>query len=279
MSFFEKLMKIDRRIIFLLIFVGVAIPLIVALNFELEITQPVRKVHGLVEDADDGAYILLSFDYGPSTKPEIQPMAIAILKHAFERDYKVVCSALWPMGVLMCSEAIESVKEEYPNIEYGVDYVNLGYKAGGLVTINHMGKNMRETFPTDAANNPISEISIMDNIKNLTNFDFIVGFSSGSPGLKEWVQVAHDAYGVPVAGGSTAVQVPSLSPYLNRENQLVGLLGGLKGAAEYEKLIASPGTAVKGMDAQSIAHLLIIIFITIGNIGYFVTGKYKQKRL
>jgi len=279
MEFFEKLMRIDRRIIFLLIFIGVAIPLIVAFNFRLETTQPTQEVYDLVEDANDGAYILLSFDYGPSTKPEIQPMAIAILKHAFRRNYKVVCSALWPMGVLMCAEAIESVKEEFPNIEYGVDYVNLGYKAGGLVTINHMGKNMRQTFPTDAGNKPISEIPIMDNIKNLTNFDFIVGFSSGEPGLKQWVQIGHDAFGVPVAGGSTAVQVPSLSPYLNRENQLVGLLGGLKGAAEYEKLIGSPGTAVKGMDAQSIAHLIIIIFILIGNIGYFVTGKYKEKRI
>ncbi len=279
MGFFEKLMKIDRRIIFLLIFIGVAIPLLVAFNFKLEITQPVREVYNLIEDADDGAYVLLSFDYGPSTKPEIQPMAISILKHAFERDYKVVCSALWPMGVLMCSEAIASVKKEYPDIEYGVDYVNLGYKAGGRVTITLMGKNIRKAFPTDAANKPISEIPIMNNIRNLTNFDFIVGFSSGDPGLKQWIQVGHDTFGVPVAGGSTAVQFPSLSPYLNKENQLVGLLGGLKGAAEYEKLIASPGSAIKGMDAQSIAHLVIIIFIAIGNIGYFVTGKYKEKRI
>ncbi len=206
-------------------------------------------------------------------------MAIAILKHAFERDFKVVCTALWPMGVLMCTEAIESVKKEYPNIEYGVDYANLGYKAGGRVTITLMGRNMRKVFPTDASNQPLSEIPIMDNIKNLTNFDFIVGFSAGDPGLKQWVQIGHDVYGVPVVGGSTAVQFPNLSPYLNQGNQLVGLMGGLKGAAEYEKLIASPGSAVKGMDAQSIAHLIIIIFIAIGNIGYFVTGKHKEKRL
>ncbi|MCJ7507431.1 MAG: hypothetical protein MUO85_01715, partial [candidate division Zixibacteria bacterium] len=57
--------------------------------------------------------------------------------------------------------------------------------------------------------------------------------------------------------------------------QLVGLLGGMKGAAEYEKLSKNYGRAMVGMDPQSIIHLLIIFFIVIGNIGYFVTKKSK----
>ena len=59
-------------------------------------------------------------------------------------------------------------------------------------------------------------------------------------------------------------------PYLNA-GQLEGLLGGLSGAAEYEKLIGVPGTATIGMDAQSIAHILIILLIALGNIAYFAT--------
>jgi len=72
------------------------------------------------------------------------------------------------------------------------------------------------------------------------------------------------------------VQAPTMLPYVNEQQQLVGLLGGLKGAAEYELLINKPGFATKGMDAQSVAHLIIILFILIGNIGYFATRKQKD---
>jgi len=72
-----------------------------------------------------------------------------------------------------------------------------------------------------------------------------------------------------VTGGVTAVSTPGFLPYVNNLNQLYGLLGGLKGAAEYESLIGVKGTATSGMDAQSIAHVLVILFIIMGNYRAF----------
>jgi hypothetical protein len=63
-------------------------------------------------------------------------------------------------------------------------------------------------------------------------------------------------------------------PYLNA-GQLVGLLGGMRGAAEYEGLIQHPDQGVRGMDSQSVIHLLIIVLIAIGNAAYFVSRRTK----
>ena len=276
MSIFEKLIKVDRRIIFILIFVGVAIPMFFVLGFSIEITDDVKKVYDMVEETPEGTTILVAFDYDPSTKPELQPMADAVIEHALEKNLKLICVALWPMGVQMCAEVFEKMTELYPDIKYGENYVNMGYKAGGIVTINHMAKDFRGTFPTDEGSTPIDELPILNGINNLEKIGFIFALSAGDPGIKQWVQVAHDAYGRPVAGGTTAVQAPMILPYVNEQKQLIGLLGGLKGAAEYEKLIHHPAFATKGMDAQSIAHLIIILLIILGNIGYFVTKKSKQ---
>lgn len=276
MKILNILTKIDRRIIFLLIFFGVAFPLLVTINFKLGVTKNVRKVYNMIEETPENSTVVISYDYGPSTKPEIQPMAIALLNHAFRKKLRVICVALWPMGVQMCNEALETALQYFPDLKYGKDYVNMGYKAGGMVTINHMAKNFRSTFPTDEGGTPIDEFPILNGINNFNKIAFIIGLSAGDPGIKQWVQVAHDSYGKPVAGGSTAVQVPFLMPYVNEQQQLTGLIGGLKGAAEYEKLINLPGFATKGMDAQSIAHLIIIMFIVIGNIGFFASKKQKK---
>jgi len=276
MKIFERFLHIDRRIIFVLILLGVAIPLICPLGFNLEVTENVQSVYDLLEGLEPGTRILISFDYDPSTKPEIQPMAIALMQQAFTNRLRIIATALWPMGVQMCNEAFETVSAEYPNIEYGIDFINLGYKSGGMVTINHMAKDFRNTFPADAGGNPIDEFPIMKGIKNFDKIGCMISLSAGDPGLKQWVMIIHDTFGKPVAGGTTAVQAPTMLPYVNEQQQLVGLLGGLKGAAEYELLINKPRFATKGMDAQSVAHLIIILFILIGNIGYFVTRKQKD---
>ena len=70
---------------------------------------------------------------------------------------------------------------------------------------------------------------------------------------------------------------------------MLGLIGGLKGASEYEQLVkdnypntreayANPmlQTASKGMDVQTIDHLIIIAFIVIGNLAYFADRRAKR---
>jgi hypothetical protein len=277
MNIFNRLVSIDRRIIFLLIFIGVSIPMFFVIGFFVEITENVRGVYELIEAQPKGTPIIISFDYDPASKPELQPMANAVIEHAFQKNLKVIGVALWPMGVQMCNEAFETITPIFPKKEYGKDYANLGYKAGGIVVINHLAKDLRGTFPQDAGGTPIEELPILNRIDNLEKIGFVLSLSAGAPGIKEWVQVVHDAFGRPVVGGTTAVQAPMILPYVNEQQQLAGLLGGLKGAAEYESLLNKPGFATKGMDAQSIAHLIIVLLIIIGNISYFATRK-KEKR-
>ena len=269
--------QVDRRIIFLLIFIGVALPLLFTIGFKVEITENVQKAYDLVDSMPAGTPVLISFDYDPASKPELHPMAKAVVRHCIERNYKIICTALWPMGVTMCADVFERMKEDYPDLTYGVDYVNLGYKVGGKITVQKMGKNFREVYPTDTNGTNIDELPIMDGIKNFKPLGFAFSFSAGDPGIKDWVMIAHDTYGVKTSGGTTGVSAPAMLPYVNEQGQLTGLLGALKAAAEYENLINSPGTATSGMDAQSMAHLIIIVFIVIGNINYYRNKSKKEK--
>ncbi len=269
--------QIDRRWIFLLIFICVALPLIFVIGLPIETTENARMVFELVDSTPRGSRVILSFDYDPGSKPELHPMATALMKHCLDKDIRIIVTALWPMGVQMAEEIHEVLKIEYPQMEYGRDYVNLGFKAGGMVTVQAMGKNFRTIFPTDLNGTPIDELPIMNGVKNFDNIAFVCSFSAGDPGIKQWVQITHDTFGKPVTGGVTGVSAPAILPYVNEQKQIHGLLAGLKAAAEYEYLVDKPGTATKGMDAQSIAHLLIIIFIAIGNINYWRNRKKQAK--
>ncbi len=284
MTFFDRIKNIDRRIIFLFIALSVIIPLLLNITFKEEAGPIVRNIFDKIESLPAGSRVLLSLDYGPSTVPEIQPMVNALVRHSNEKDLKVFFMCLWATGQNLTTITVDSVQiREFPDKVYGIDYVNLGYKAGNEGLINVLITDMKKMYTTDVFGTYIDDIEIMKPVRNLTSFDLIIGLGGGTPGIKEWILFAGDPGNIPVVGGCTAVQAPLLYPYW--PNQLLGLLGGIKGAAEYESELiknypkykdkSQPG--IKMMGPQAIAHIVIMLFIIIGNITFFIERSREKK--
>jgi len=265
--------SIDRRILFALIFVAVVWPLVQPMRLPIGVSPPVQTLYDAVEAIPPGSIVMLGADYSPDTMPELQPMVDTFLRHAFERDLRVVVACLWPASPPLVERAMTPLAEEFGK-EYGVDYVNLGYMAGGIVTLLGMGASIPVTFPSDYGGTPVTEIPLMQEVENFDDIAFVMEVSAGTPGTREWVQQVQGRYGVVLGSGTTAVGAPNFYPYV-QSGQLTGLLGGLKGAAEYETLIGCPGDATKGMDAQSIVHALVVVFILLGNVVYLVSSRSK----
>jgi len=198
-----------------------------------------------------------------------------VIRHAFSKNLKVLAIAIWPDGAQLSRAILDRLGKEY-NKEYGKDYVNLGYKSGGSVVLLGIGGGFSTYFPTDIDGRPLSELPLMSKVKDYSNIAIVLSFSAGFPGLKEYVLTVNSQFNTKVAGACTAVSAPEMYTFLN-SGQLVGLMGGLKGAAEYEALIKLNGMARKGMDAQSVVHILIILFILFANVVYFI-DKYRNKK-
>jgi len=284
---FILLGSLDRRIIFLIVGLSVLIPLIQPewVNFPIRPTPESQIVFDEINNLNEGDKVLLSFEYGPSTKPEIHPMAIAILKHLYAKNIQVYGFALWPDGNFMSTEAFSEVSVEFDK-KYGIDYVNLGFKPGQEAVITGIASDIRTLYTVDLKGTPINDIPMMKDVVNIEDFDFVFSLSAGFPGSKEWVQYACDPKNIPLSTGCTSIQVTDIMPYVEN-NQIRGILAGMPGAAEYESLVetelqkmkitATPGKATGMMAAQSIAHVVIVLFIIFGNITYFITRKKKRK--
>lgn len=259
----------ERRLVFGVLLLAVMLPLIFPIGWKTEVSPVVKMAWDLVEQADSGKVALISFDYEASTITELHPMAAAMIEHAWSKNQRIIATALWPQGPQMASKAFEEALLKYPDKKYGVDYVNLGYKVGGLVTIQAMGNSFETVYPSDNDGTPYRQIPMMKDVRKLDDLSWVASLSSGSPGLKEWIMIARDVHKVPVTGGTTAISAPGFLPYVNDQKQLTGLLGGLKAASEYEILIQKLGSATMKMDAQSVAHILILVLIIGGNIKAF----------
>lgn len=273
----NALRHLDRRWIFLAMFFAVAVPILIQKTFPETPTPIVKKVFDKVESLPPGSPVLLAFDYDPGSAGELDPMAIAFVRHCAEKQLKMYFVALWPLGPRMIDDKIQRfLKVEFPQLEYGTDYVNLGFKSGGEGVIQVALTDLKKYFTADNAGTSLDEIPMTRSLKNIQEMKLILNVSAGTPGTKEWVQYAATPYRIPTASGCTGVQAPLFYPYY--PNQLVGLLGAIKGAAEYEAALsdkyprfAAPekNEGLRRMSPQLVAHLLMVALIILGNIIYF----------
>lgn len=270
----DRLLHIDRRIIFAFVFLGVAVPLMVDFHFPIRASAPVRAVYDTIERvaaAEAVPVALVCFSYGASTEPEMQPMARAVLRHLFSRGVGVVAMCLLPEAAGMAQEALETTAGEFGRA-YGRDYVFVGYKPGTYSVILHLGQSFRDTFPLDANGARVETLELTRSIQNLGDVDLVVDLAAGDSIEYWWIPYGQERFDFPFVAGCTAVMAPDLYPFL-QSGQLAGVIGGLAGAAEYENLVGRTGSATAGMRAQSVAHVIIVLFVLCGNVGYFMARR------
>lgn len=274
MKLFEKLQRIDRRYIYLVMALSIIVPLLFPIGLPVETTQNTMDVYQAIESLPPGAVVLLSYDWDAAGAPELLPQAEAVTKHIMDKKLKLVTIALWNQGATFADRVNNTIAPD-ANAEYGKDYVNLGYRPGGPVVLNSLARDLQGAFPEDVARTRTATIPMMKEIKNIDDIDLIISLSAGDPGLRTYIEQLGAQYPVTISGGVTAVSVPGMLPYL-QSGDLVGLLAGMSGAAQYENLVGRPGLGLGGMDAQSISHLVIIGFIFIGNIAFLAGGGRKK---
>ncbi len=266
-DFARRMVAIDRRVIFLLIAVAVLIPLVHPFGLPIKISPEVKAVYEYMEALPERSVFLISFDFDPSSKPELEPQAVALLHHAFRKNLRVMGMTHWLTGTSLADSVMAKAAAEMKK-ERGKDYVFLGWSPGGAALIISMGQDLYKAFPADYAKTPTVGMPVLDGVRNLRDVDYMVSLAAGGAGIEMWYVYGKDKYRFEMAGGSTGVIAPGLYPFL-RSGQINGLIGGLQGAAEYETLIGRKGMATAGMDAQSATHLVIIILVILCNVFYF----------
>jgi hypothetical protein len=271
----ERLLNIDRRIIFAAVILSVVGSLLVSFSLPVPATAPVQKIFDKIESLPPGSHFLLSFDYDPSSKEELQPMALALLHHSFQKGIKVIGMTHNPGGTGLAEQALNSVASTYER-KYNEDYVFLGYKPGGASLIINMGEDLRTAFLKDFYGNDTTTIPALQGVDSLRDIDYLVDLAAGVT-IETWIAFGKEKYQFEMGAGCTAVIGPEMYPFLD-SGQINGLMAGLKGAAEYEALVDRKAQAFEGMRPQSVTHCLVILFVLFSNIVFFASGGWKAGR-
>lgn len=301
--------RLDRRWVFLAMALAVAGPILVMGLTRKTLpetpTDASRAVFRAVQSLPQGSTVLLAFDFDPGSAGELEPMGVNMARHCALRGHKMVFISLWPLGGQMIDQTIEKViRADFPHLQDGVDFVNLGFQAGNEQVMRVVLTDFKRAFPTTKSGRATADLPILQGIQRVGDFALLAEVSAGYPGSKEWVQYVVSASGgkLLMVSGCTGVQTPQLYPYF--PGQISGLLGAIKGAAEYESLVnawvmdpanaaevsgrgAANGAPIalppkyleaqRRMGPQLGAHLLMVVLILLGNLVYFAQRRAQRR--
>ena len=288
MNIFDRMMTLDRRWVFLLLAVVCALTYAVPFEIPIRTDDEVESIYEFIDTLKPGQIVFVAIDYDPNALAELHPMTYALMEHCFRKELRVIFSALSQNGPGMADQAIRDltdsmmIEREYNGVTYppreiknGVDYCFLGYKPYYALVILGMGQNFRLPFPTDYYGTPLDSLPVMQGVYNYDQVACVIDLSAGNI-TEAWISYGQGRFNFPLALGLTGVMGADYYPYLN-SGQIFGIMAGLYGASQYEELADNAGLAKDGMRVQVFAHLVIILFIVMGNLGYFMDRRRKKR--
>jgi hypothetical protein len=261
-SLTDKILNLDRRIIYVIIIIACAYPFINPIGIPVALDPYTLNFYGVIEDLPEGSDVLWGMGIGPSLTEHIG-MSISVIKHLFAKNLNVLFFSVRAETPPIITGILDIAGTE--GKVYGEDWVELGFLPGYEPAMAAIAADLWE-MATDEYGTPLEDIPLMQDLHTLNDIELtIVTYGSDIEG---WVRQWHTAYGTPMLAFDGSFYQGML-PYFPA--QIAGLLPGVRGGAEYELLIDQPGVNLIQSDALSLGHMIVILSVIIGNVLYFLS--------
>lgn len=279
-KFFEVLDHLDRRIIYLILFI-VLISAFFIPGRPQNVSKPTKDVYNIVEglsenkDVKEGKKIVLIVpDIDAATFGETGIQTKVVMEHLMKNNVKFAIMSFIPQGPALADDISKSLAQKYGKKE-GVDYCNLGFFLGTQVIYRTLVKDFYSVVKKDFYNRPAKEIPMMKDIKGLQDVALVYHIT-GTQTLGYWIGFVRNDIDAKFVAACTGIMG---ADYANvyASHLIDGYINAMVGAAEYEGLLGVFGKGLRNMQVQNFGHLLIIAFIILGNIGAFVSRKLNKE--
>jgi hypothetical protein len=270
-TIWKRLMDIDFRIIATILIVIIGTMLVYPIRIPFPISSFTRQYYNFIDDIPAGETIMFIMGDVVTTRPQLEAATCLTMYMLLENGVKIIALNPGTESYQMFPDYMARI-EGYlgRKIEYGVEFVWLGYVPGGESNTAALFESIREvTNNQDNYGTSLDDIPIMEGIDNGFDFNYVLGNSGAQNYEPMWMRQIVLPYNVKFATVARLGSVASLQLYL-ATGQLKAISGGLLGSAEMEFMTGHLGLAFGQVIAVSLAGLFFVILVIFGNVFYFL---------
>ena len=277
MTWHERLRTIDNRWLYAALALFVAAPVFVRMRPAIPASPETLGVYRAVENVPPGKLVMVLSTWDAGTIGECEGQTNGLIEHLMRKGVPFVIWTTNPASPPFYNRIVRSAARRYGRV-YGRDWVDCGYKAPAdqlKYAVQMLSRDFQGYMRTDARGVPIGQWPLTRNVRGATDFDLLI--SIGYNPAVEFIQFVQGVYGTQVAFAIAAINSTTCYSYID-SRQIVGMLVGARGGAEYETLVHRPGKGVDIIVAQSFGHLLIILAIVVANVAVYAGRRAERRR-
>lgn len=294
MSFAERLQKVQPKYIWWLVLAIVFASVLAPISLPVPITSTTRKTVAWLDSLPKGSNLFIAPEYGPGPDIELNPQVQQVAIVAFKHGLNIVLGTSGnPLGPELANQAIQNAaafvtgkactnpgtaQVACGNIKYGVNWVDIGYKPGNAISENELEQNFQKGAEgVDYFSKPLSSYPLTKNIQGV-NSKYFSGLwveDTGTPGCPDWLANVSIPGNLPEGCGAITMEIPNFAPFV-ASGQYKAFLGGSRGAGEMEEITGDHGLGLAGQETATLASILILVLVVLGNVAYFQTKNKKS---
>jgi hypothetical protein len=259
MSFLER---IPRRIAFVILIIVMVVPILFPFPLPVPVTENTRNYYDIIEALEPGSVVF----YGTSIETrdvEVFPQHVATLKHLKEKNVILMTYCFGPGIALGTEWAYDAAG--YDELEYGTDYVHLGFMPGEDATLTSFCNDMVGTKQVDHYGNPTATMPLFQKVKTIDDVDLVIASGGGTPGPDTYARIVVIPY-----NKDSVVQVPGAFAAMIYDFINLGVFdGGIiaqRGAVEYEAITGHAGRATAMFAPIFISSTVLLALMILANL-------------
>jgi len=265
MGWEEKIETLPSRVIWLIIFLCFFIPIAHPIGLPAyPISETTLILYNYLEALPQGSVVLMDASVGFANMPDSGVPMVAVMEHLTRLPVKVIYRPRIAESTLVLQKVQGDLNIANRKV-YGVDYVNLPFVEGVESALLSFLSDIYASVQTDLYGTPIGDVPMMKDIHSGQDIKIAICTISGYADME--VRVYSVTNHIPLACLNFGGSGPYMEIYMNSGLMLTNL-SGLRGGADYEKLISKPGVGIAALDALSLNYLSIFTLIVLGNIAY-----------
>jgi hypothetical protein len=262
--------RIWRWCIALLLFLAVSLPFVSGSHLApatLLLSSDKGASSNIIDALPENIPVLVAFDYDPALSGELEAVAAPLMDHLLNKGTPLALISTSPTGPALAENFLRTTSlVNVHQYQSGVQYVNLGYLAGGPAGMLYLADALTNAMPVKVDGKPAWKTGPLQGIQNLNSFAAVIILTDNADTGRNWIEQAGPRLGnTPMLMIISTQAEPMIRPYFD-SGQLKGLISGLTDAKVYEQAFNRPGLATHYWNSFSVGMLVAELLIAAGAI-------------
>ncbi len=194
-------------------------------------------VYNLLDNLSADDFVLIGFEYGPTSAGELDPIADLMLRHIVAQRAVPLIVSSNPIAIARAQNIIREINRSVAStelsLERGADYHILRYLPGGSLGLRELSENFADVVRVSAK----GELTGLE-FASLSEMSLIVLIAEYAEDMRNWAeQVISEADGARLLAATGYAAAPIAQVYADTMDGITGLVVGYRDAYTYgEKL-------------------------------------------